>query len=662
MQYSQRFIGLLLAGVSVIALVPAALAQDSVPLDTIVVSDESGAGAKEVETDVQVTEEDIERRNPQTLRQLFQTEPSVQVTGGSTATQKIFVNGVEQSKLNVQVDGARQRNSVWHHNGDFGIDPYFLKEVEVDAGVAPADAGPGALGGSVRLQTKDAKDMLLPGRTWGGTVRGSYDTDSETFTSTTAAYRVHQGFEVLGILKRSEGQDYTNGDGITEPGTANDLWNGLAKFGYESEAGHRFMLSTEYYRDAGMRRLRANLNLLSMPLFNYSLAERWTTTFRYTTTQPTDTYDPEVLLYYNRNRLQRPNRNGYAGPSGDFNADNGEVGGKIQNRFRFDWGTLTAGTDFSNNRTEIERFHFPNDVSERITDVGAYLQARIAATERLEISTGARADFQSYRAVDGQTFDNFGLSPNISAAFEIIDGIKLKSGYAYVFGGLEHPQTALYHARDYVYDRGLDPTWAHNANVGAEFSRGGVTVGANLFYTEMDNILAYDYTGPVAARVNGPELVTYGFDVFARYRSETTYLSLAYSHTKPEVDGLTALPNSSPNSANVVGDILTFDGSYTFRDWGVTVGGQAEIAFDFSDEDLRDAGFSDLDGYEVVNLFAEWQPPVEELAHVTLRGEVVNVFDEQYTRRGGYYQLPVRGIEPVYEQGRSFLVTATAKF
>jgi hemoglobin/transferrin/lactoferrin receptor protein len=66
-----------------------------------------------------------------------------------------------------------------------------------------------------------------------------------------------------------------------------------------------------------------------------------------------------------------------------------------------------------------------------------------------------------------------------------------------------------------------------------------------------------------------------------------------------------------------------------------------------------------LEGYQVLNLFAEYYPPT--LPGVTLRGEIRNVFDESYADRatyGGDYP----GFSTLKEPGRTFVVEAVAPF
>lgn len=659
----------LLATACVYCVVPHALAQEETELQQIVVTDEEGDASEEenIETDVVITDEDIDRQDPKNMRQLFSQTPEVQVTSGSTSTQRIYLNGIDQSKLNVRIDGARQKNTVWHHNGDFGVNPEFIKRVEVDGAVSPADAGPGALGGTIQFETKEADDLLLPGQIMGGMTIGSYDTNSETYRATGAAYASDGGFQLLGIINRAEGQDYTNGAGVTETGTAEDLWSGLLKGSFESSDGHKFTGTLDYFSDEGNRRLRANINHPSG--FNFNLAQRQTTTFKYETTQPTEWYDPEVVFYFNSNTLERPNLNGFVIPSGAFNSYNDEFGGKIQNTVSGVWGSLTGGFDYYNNDTLIERFHFPTDVSENVSNIGGFLQARLDVTPYFEVSTGIRADFQSYEAVDGQVFDNAGVSPNISLALEVAPGTRLYGGYGYVFAGLEQAETALFHAgaSGYAYDPGIDPTKSHNAKVGLSYTNGALTLDGNLFYTRMVDTVSYRYPGGPphvwavpAVRISGPDLVSAGYNLSARLDGPSGFISAAFNHTDIRYNERVAHP-SLIYTANSVGDTLSLEGAFYVPEYDLTFGALASIAFDYQHEDLTNAGFLPLDGYEAVDLYVEWKPEPVGTTQFSLRAEVTNVFDQAYVDRGSFYATAGQ-VQPVLAKGRSFLVTATAKF
>jgi hemoglobin/transferrin/lactoferrin receptor protein len=626
-------------------------AQEAIALDPVTVEDVK----RDPGSELAVTAEEIERENPRDLKQIFADDPAIAVAGGSVASQKFYLHGIDQSKLNVQIDGAQQKSNMWHHNGNIIINPMFLKAVRVDSAVSPADAGPGALGGTVRFETKDAADLILPGRSLGGFLSTGFDTNSRTINVTGAGYGRSNGFEVLGIMTKEEGQDYRNGADRTEPGTAADLVSGLGKLAYESPEGHRFQVSQEYVQDEGFRRLRANLGFLNSA-FNYNEARRFTTTFKYTMTKPTDYYDPEVLFYYNQNDLDRPG-GFYGRPSGDFNASIKSTGGKVQNTFGFSMGSITAGIDFNNDRSYVERFYFPSDVREEATNVGAYVQARLEPVKSLRISTGLRADHQWYDAVDGQSFANGGLSPNISAEYFLTDHLSLFGGYSYNFGGIELAEAALFHARDYLYAANLSPTTAHNFRSGARLlAYEGLSAEAAYFHTLMFSPVAYDFE--IGARINGDNLRSQGVDASIRYDWENAFISAKFSHADVRYGNRIALPGDY-NNGIAVGDMFTLSGAYTWTQYGLTLGASAEFALEVDDPALRQEGFRPIEGYKVFNAFLEWKP-VQILENMTLRADVRNIFDEDYYSRATYAQTDI--INPVLSPGRSYYLSANLKF
>ncbi len=136
-----------------------------------------------------ITAEEIETRQPATLNELFAQSPEVVVSGANRmAAQKIYVRGIEETMLNVTVDGAKLGGNMYAHSGNFGIDPDLLKRVEVEAGAGSALAGPGALGGAIRYETKDPEDLLLPGRDQGYMLKLSAQTNGRRVTPGLAFY------------------------------------------------------------------------------------------------------------------------------------------------------------------------------------------------------------------------------------------------------------------------------------------------------------------------------------------------------------------------------------------------------------------------------------------------------------------------------------------
>ncbi|MGS0466372.1 TonB-dependent receptor plug domain-containing protein [Cobetia marina] len=151
-------------------------------MSTLVVSEDR------LEQNVVISAEEIEERQARDLEDLFRAEPGVSVGGGIAIGQKVYVRGLEDTNLNVTIDGARQGGYLFHHTGRLTIDPALLKQAEVDTGPATADDGPGALGGSLRFETKDAQDLLKPGQDLGARVSVGTESAADATSGTTAFY------------------------------------------------------------------------------------------------------------------------------------------------------------------------------------------------------------------------------------------------------------------------------------------------------------------------------------------------------------------------------------------------------------------------------------------------------------------------------------------
>lgn len=223
---------------------------------------------------------------------------------------QVYVHGIEETNLAVTIGGSRQNNKVFHHIGTHLIDPGLPKAVGVDAGVAPADAGPGALGGAISYETKDARD-LLDGDGFGGFVTSSYNFNSDTITTGVSAKGIHEGFEFLGYFNFGNGNDFTAGNGSDVEGTSTDLLSGLGKLAYEFDSGDRVEISHERVHDDAPRPFRANVGFIAgrppwEPRVRDCKLDRQNTVFIYTDSTPGGWWDPKVVLAYSRTELEVP--------------------------------------------------------------------------------------------------------------------------------------------------------------------------------------------------------------------------------------------------------------------------------------------------------------------------------------------------------------------
>jgi hemoglobin/transferrin/lactoferrin receptor protein len=605
------------------------------------------AGAADRANSITIGQEELERRNPGSMKQVFAGEASVSVGGGQPMSQKVYVQGVEETNLAVSIDGARQNNKVFHHNGTNLIDPELLKLARVDPGVAPADAGPGALGGSIVYETVDAGDLLKPGQSVGGFVGTEYNTNGDTLAFSGSAYARHEGFEVLGFFKDADGSNYKDGDGRAVEGTGAGLQSVLGKLGYESESGHRFEVSAEQVHDEAVRPFRANIGRLTNRnegLRVYDL-KRQNFVFNYSTPHAEGLFDPKLVLGFGRTELGVPTPFGSAGVTSSLS-------GKVENDFNLSPGnTVTVGVDFYDDEAE---YSDPTvTIREAATNVGAYAQARLTPIDRLRLSFGARADRHEFEGVDGSTTDNDGVSGNASAAYDATDWLTLKAGYSRVFGGVALAENFILN-ENWTYTGGIEAVRSENTNLGFETHYRGFTFGAGIFRSDFDNARNESYGGGAALTA---DFETKGYNLSVGYNWGPGFARLTYTDTDFEINGQPGDSDFGQYLGTPVGQIFALEVAHSFRDIGLMVGGTLDAAL--KNDDPQAAGLRPLDSYEAVGLYAQYTPPSME--YLTLRAEANNIFDETYADRATYGQ-EFGNVIPLYEPGRSFLVKAKVRF
>lgn len=154
-------------------------------------------------TDVAIDRAEIELTQANDLNDLFRNVPSVAVGGSLGIAQKIYVRGLEDSLLNVTIDGAPQRGTLFHHIGRVTIEPELLESVEVQAGAGEATSGFGAVGGSIRFRTVDPVNLLRSGRNYGAIAKAGWFSNDGYKLSATAYARLFGdvGEEDVGIWR-----------------------------------------------------------------------------------------------------------------------------------------------------------------------------------------------------------------------------------------------------------------------------------------------------------------------------------------------------------------------------------------------------------------------------------------------------------------------------
>ncbi|QHQ35289.1 TonB-dependent receptor domain-containing protein [Algicella marina] len=639
-----------------IASAHGALAQSDefYPLGTILFT--SGSG-----NEVGIDSEDLDRTDPADLQDVFKNEPTISVGSSLPVSQKIYVNGVEENNLAVTVDGARQNNKIFHHNATTLIDPELLKQVRVDPGVAPADAGPGALAGAIAFETKDVDDLLEAGRSFGGIVSGEYQSNGDIFTNSLSVFGRQGAFEALGYLKYAEGGTREDGNGDEIIGSGTGLLSGLAKFAYQGETGHRFELSYESVHDDEARPYRADIGRLvggrPVPDTRTYDLRRQNLVFTYTDEAPTGWWDPKFSLAYSVTDLLLPEADQESRGSTD------SISGVFQNRFPVAYGSVTAGADFYVETAETDYRYLPDSsfdeaASEEARNVGIFAQARLDVTQSARLSFGGRVDFQEFEGTDGTTYTNQGLSGNISGEYDLTEAITVSAGVSRVWGGVVLAENFIMNPAWVYPGDSIEPVSADNLFLAADASFGRFDFRGKVFRTNINDARVPSYGGGPDAT---SDVEAQGFELGATYNWQNGFFRVGYANIDSEIDGTQADSYTGRYLTTPIGELITVEIAHKLSDMDLMVGVDAQIAL----EKEETYNFGDptvpLPAYEVVNAFVEYTP--RAVPNFTIRGEINNIFDEVYADRATYGQeFRDDGLTPLYEPGRNIAIRGTFTF
>ncbi|MBB94138.1 MAG: TonB-dependent receptor [Rhodobacteraceae bacterium] len=599
-----------------------------------------------------ISEDEIEERNPSTLREVFDGESSVTTSGGAAISTKVFVNGIEESLLSVTIDGARQNKSAFHHTGNVLLDPAMLKQVEISAGLAPADAGPGAAAGSIAYTTKDASDLLEPGDSFGGRISLTGGDNGYGFRGNLSLFGQAQGFDYLLSGTYQHGDDYQDGSGNTVPGTAADIQDYLAKFSYTAANGGKLTFSASQTEDTGPRAAQPGPGGLLFIRPDFAgvdgtdsviidgLSRRTSFSLTYTDETPDGWWDPFIQLAYNEQEID----------AGGVYGVNKSLSGVVRNEFYIGNGTLTAGIDFFDDSAEGEGDAPLNSTGkETLQGIGLFAQARQNLGQRFSVSYGARYDFQKFEGADGTEFEDGGFSFNGSVDYMLSDIWTINAGLSHGWGGYELGEAALVNFGTPWDYTGFTSSTSKSARLGLRFDTGVWQGSAALFYTEVDDLSAVLPSS--GARGATADITSQGVDASLAYLWSSGFARVNYTYADVDINGDPA-STTAYYLGRPLGSIFALEAGWDIDDqW--RVGGTAEIALENSDAAV------DLPGYQVLNVYASYVP--RRFDNLELRLDVRNLFDETYSSRASD-GLDSSRVIPLTEPGRTITLTAALWF
>lgn len=617
-------------------------------LGTIFIQSQSGA----IPTDV-IDQSTIEQRQPATFNELFSESPDVVVSGANrSAAQKVYVRGIEETMLNVSVDGARQGGNMYAHSGNFSVDPAMLKQVEVQPGSVSALNGPGALGGAIRYETKDAEDLLLSGQNHGAMLRFSAQTNGERISPALALYgSPDERFSYLVFGSGSWGSDYESGDGTVVNDTDSTPLDALVKLRFRPADGHEIEFSTTWRLDDGVRGDKSNFSFPTFPYPEVDQDLRWRSTSLRYAFNPAENplIDLSILAYDTHSHLQHD-------LAVQRTADWYTRGIDVRNHSDFGQISLTYGFDYVWTQSR-GRDATGSDVVETGRNQGLYVQGEYAPSEQWLLSAGLRYDRSEFTNLDGVEFNGDHLSPNLSARYMPLAGVEFYAAWGEAYRGVQPIEGMTLIGRHGADAANLTGEVSRTAELGFAFDRNGWRGGLNAFDTRIDGKILY-WRGRRTPwyRDIGGDVVSRGYNIHLGRSWNNWSADLHYNHTDIEFNGEPVTPTDWLDGFTPGGDRVVLKLGYDMPSHGLKFGWTSTVVLD---NKTLPSGYtpSTLPGYDVHDLFVTWQPAANQSYSIAL----TNIFDEQYLDQSTPYYASFGGSD-LYEPGRSLRVSATIRF
>ncbi len=633
-------------------------------------------------TNREITSAELEKQQASDLADVFRYVPAVSVGGSLGIAQKVYIRGMEDTLLNITVDGAPQTGTLFHHIGRVSIEPELLDKVEVQAGAGEATSGAGAIGGAIRFKTKNAADLLDADQRFGALLKASTFTNDGEKLSASLFGRLSDDWSLLASYVDVDRDNMEDGDGNELFGTSAEQSLAFVKLGGQISANQSLTLSYEQREESGEFGARPNWPTLEGDTLFPIDAERRTIVLNHSL-QTGGKLNLETTLYSTESEIIQDRFDRW----GKYQATVASTGFDIRNTSIFGQHTFTYGVDWRNDTVESQ-YLAPDavwqdwawDPAIRVVEeegqvMGLYAQDHWQVSDPLLISFGVRYDSYDLEQVTyGSETDSSAISPNIGLRYAVSDEVTFTIGHARAMRGKEIGD-AFTIERDPAepsLQANLEPEKVQNSEVGIEYNGDYLALSASYYQSTIDDVIL-DQIGRGVFYENVGELETQGFELIAAYEWDNLYLSASYSQNESELNGDTVEGYEHNGLANERGNTWNLSANYTFAS-------QFELGWNFVYvEDLNnievlqravELGWIDSTqtvdkpSYQVHDIYLRWTPFDDDSLALNLA--VQNVFDEQYRDHSSvaaYNSIPGwEGVAGLYEPGRDIRASIRYQF
>jgi len=644
--------------------------------------------------------ETIANKQADHISDLLRSIPGVDVGGAHSLNQRITIRSMDDKDLNISIDGANQNTYMYHHMGNLQIHADILKSVDIEVGSNSVING--GLGGSVRFETKVARELLSEEQRFGGRFQVSLANNSGASYSLTNYGLLTDNIDYLayfnqvnndnykvggGAIKDDKGQVIDGTDG-TVRGLESDVTDTLLKFGWDLADNQRLQLGYEKYTDEGNYSYRPDMGLatdltitksLEVPLLWPTKLTRDTLTLNYDISF--DSTQVKSAIYENTSELWR-DETGYA-QSPNFAhwaaVNTGEAentGMNIIAETSLDTAfpqELTYGIDYVKYDTfyQASQTASPKISSEEAKNIALFVQDRIKFNDLITLIPGVRYD--SYD-IDSSVIDKSFSDASLALALEVQpnDDLLFKLSATQIFKGPEISEVFTGAGLREKQNTDIDAETGINYELSFAYQttlsdNDSLAFGTTLFETNIDDYI-FDYAKlkpRVKWKDNVGDMNIHGYEAYVNYRRNEFNAVITYSSAESKLSAFNQY--SSIDGARLdrqQGDTLSATFSYDSTKLGLTLNWETMWVDDVSSGlDLDGASLDNSKkSFSVHNISARWT-----FDNLTIIAGVDNLFDEYYasqSSRTGLSFHPRFGELYLkdYEPGRNAKVTVSYQF
>lgn len=666
---------------AILTTMPAVSSAREILLDAIQVSEQAYS-----DTTVVVTSGELAARAALDARDVLQNEVGVGVGGGGNAiAQKIYVRGIEDTLLTLTLDGVPQGGNMYHHQGRVMIDPSVLKRIELDKGGTVASVGPGGLAGSVRMTTKDARDLLRPGQTLGGMLSGGLFSNQGDRLGGAIYGELGQSLDFLLHANRTDTDDHKDGDGNTLAQTASEQKSVLGKLAWRLAPGHTLSLSYNAISDEGTRYLRPHMVDFTHPVASNvpmpQKLEQDTLTLGYRYEGEGALSGVDFTLFTDETDNARTNAAAvFAKPVGYRYGERLKVeGANLLLKSRLGDTQLRYGFNHHDRRAKAANpvmtgvvkanIGLANTSKESSRVSGLFAEAGVPLGGPFLLDLGARYDWYDYTDPYGQDFSSDGLSPNAALTLQASDALSFRLGASRTRRGVGLGEAffidngaGVANARMYAAHPDLKPETATNVELGANYRAGPWTAKAAVFRMTIDDFIDYRATYLAANdyfRGNVGKVKSSGYELGGEYRAGNFRAGASVAHARPKLNGVD-LSDVNFSLGVSTGRTWLVNLGFAMPAWNLDIGWNGRHVEGHEYKNAAGAVTLEKDGYTIHDLYANWHPLGKDTLRVTLA--VRNLFDKFYYDQSSYGLSSGGKVLGYAEPGRDVRLDLSWKF